>query len=152
MSRCGHRYVKCPGLDCSARLPLSSLHNHVITCCVERAEIKPYKLPHKFTYMMNEDIKDLGGENQNFNWKLEGMKFEDRIFFLKVTRKARAGRWFFFVQRLDLLMTLSDTESPSLCSDQKMDQKENIPRGTPGIYVQLTVALWTKQKTEVCVS
>lgn len=106
MSRCGHRNVKCPGLDCSARLPLSSLHNHVITCCVERAEIKPYKLPHKFTYMMNEDIKDLGGENQNFNWKLEGMKFEDRIFFLKVTRKARAGRWFFFVQ---MVGSLEDT-------------------------------------------
>jgi len=100
LSRCSHRSVKCPGLDCSARLPLSSLHNHVISCCVERAEIKPYKLPHKFTYMMNEDIKDLGGENQNFNWKLEGMKFEERIFFLKVTRKARAGRWFFFVQMI----------------------------------------------------
>jgi len=106
LSRCNHRSVKCPGLDCSARLPLSSLHNHVISCCVERAEIKPYKLPHKFTYMMNEDIKDLGGENQNFNWKLEGMKFEDRIFFLKVTRKARAGRWFFFVQ---MIGSLDDT-------------------------------------------
>jgi len=106
MARCGHRNVKCPGLDCSVRLPLSKLHNHVITCCVERAEIKPYKLPHKFTYMMNEDIKDLGGENQNFNWKLEGMKFEDRIFFLKVTRKARAGRWFFFVQ---MVGSLEDT-------------------------------------------
>jgi len=107
MSRCRHRNVKCPGLDCSARLPLSSLHNHVISCCVERAEIKSYKLPHKFTYMMNEDIRDLGGENQNFNWKLEGMKFEERVFFLKVTRKARAGRWFFFVQ---MIGSLEDTE------------------------------------------
>jgi len=99
-SRCGFRHVKCPGLDCSARLQLCNLYTHVISCCVERAEIKPYKLPHKFTYMMNEDIKDLGGENQNFNWKLEGISFDEKIFFLKVTRKARAGRWFFFVQMI----------------------------------------------------
>ena len=28
----------------------------------------------------------------------EGIMFEDQMFFLKVTRKARRGRWFFFVQ------------------------------------------------------
>lgn len=95
---CYYRPVKCPGLDCNSRVPLASVASHVVTCCVEREEIKSFKLPHKFTYMMNENIQDLGGENQNFNWKLEAVRFDEKIFFLKVTRKARSGRWFFSVQ------------------------------------------------------
>jgi len=103
---CIHRPVKCPGLDCSVKTPYSTLHDHVISCCVERAEIKTYKLPHEFTYMMNEDIKDLDRERENLNWKLEGVRYDDRIFFLKVTRKARVGRWFFFVH---MIGSLEDT-------------------------------------------
>lgn len=71
---------------------------HVVNCCVERAEIKVYKLPHVFSYSMNEELRNLSGESQNFNWKLEALKFDNKIFFLKVTRKARNGRWFFCVQ------------------------------------------------------
>jgi len=48
--------------------------------------------------MMNEDASSLSSESQNFMWRLEGIMFEDQMFFLKVTRKARRGRWFFFVQ------------------------------------------------------
>lgn len=96
--KCEHRRVQCPGLDCTTTITVASLRDHVINCCVERAEIRHYKLPHRFTYMMNEEVKDLSGENQNFMWRLEGLKFEENIFFLKVTRKARKGRWFFFVQ------------------------------------------------------
>jgi len=96
--KCEHRRVQCPGLDCTTMITVASLRDHVINCCVERAEIRHYKLPHRFTYMMNEEVKDLSGENQNFMWRLEGLKFEENIFFLKVTRKARKGRWFFFVQ------------------------------------------------------
>ena len=95
---CPHRPVLCPGLDCSARLPLHQLLGHVVTCCVERGEVRVYKFPHKFPYMMNEDLTNLGGESQNFNWKLEAVKFDNKVFFLKVTRKARARRWFFYVQ------------------------------------------------------
>ena len=97
-ARCQQRAVTCPGLDCSARLALSSLVSHVVTCCVERAELREYRLPHKFSYMMNEDLKNLSEESQNFNWKLEGVRFDNNVFFLKVTRKARSGRWFFYVQ------------------------------------------------------
>ena len=97
-ARCDQRPVKCPGHDCSSRLALSSLVNHVVSCCVERAELREYVLPHKFSYMMNEDLKNLSEESQNFNWKLEGVRFDNNVFFLKVTRKARSGRWFFYVQ------------------------------------------------------
>ena len=97
-ARCQQRPVTCPGHDCSSRLALSSLVSHVVSCCVERAELREYSLPHKFSYMMNEDLKNLSEESQNFNWKLEGVKFDNNVFFLKVTRKARSGRWFFYVQ------------------------------------------------------
>ncbi len=43
-------------------------------------------MPHQFTYMMSENLGDLSGEGQNFNWNLEGIKFDGRDFFLKVTR------------------------------------------------------------------
>ena len=36
--------------------------------------------------MMSEDLGDLTGEVQNFNWNLEGIKFDDKDFFLKVAR------------------------------------------------------------------
>ena len=45
-----------------------------------------FRLPHQFTYMMSEDLGDLLGESQNFNWNLEGIKFDDKVFFVKVTR------------------------------------------------------------------
>ena len=83
MSQCRHRIVRCPGLDCSAKLPMSKLHNHVVTCCLEGAEIKPHKLPQMFTYMMKEDISDIKGRKQDFNWILEGLKFDEKLFFLK---------------------------------------------------------------------
>ena len=108
MSQCSHRIVKCPGLDCSAKLPMSKLNNHVVTCCLEGAEIKPHKLPQKFTYMMKEDISDLKERKQDFNWILEGLKFDERLFFLKVTRKQRTGEWFFFVQMIGSLEDTSD--------------------------------------------
>ena len=98
MSRCGHRIVKCPDLLCSAWLPLSTLHDHVINCCVDGAEIKPYKMHMKSIYEMKEDIKDLKENNLNTYWKLKGMKFEDQTFFLKIVREA--GSWFFFVQMI----------------------------------------------------
>jgi len=97
---CRHRMVKCPGLDCPSRVPLTRLKEHALACCVERAEIKPHPLPHRFTYMMNEDAQSLSNESQNFMWRLEGIRFQEETFFLKVTRKARRGRWFFFVQMI----------------------------------------------------
>ena len=45
---CRHRLVKCPGLDCPTKVPLSRLKDHALACCVERAEIKPHPLPHRF--------------------------------------------------------------------------------------------------------
>ena len=44
---CRHRLVKCPGLDCPTKIPLSRLKDHALACCVERAEIKPHPLPHR---------------------------------------------------------------------------------------------------------
>merc|ERR1719233_839365 len=65
MKRCGHRIVKCPGLVCSARMPLSSLLNHAINCCVGGAEIRPFRMDMHFIYKMKEDIKDLKGSKHN---------------------------------------------------------------------------------------
>jgi len=105
MSRCGHRIVKCPGLECSARLPLSSLHDHVINCCVVDAEIKPFPKWMKYQYEMNEDLKDLKEKNLDIYWKLKGMKFEGKIFFFKMMREAHS--WFMFVQ---MVGSSEDTE------------------------------------------
>ena len=109
---CRHRMVKCPGLDCPSRVPLTRLKEHALACCVERAEIKPHPLPHRsvhgvsdklcfgrasllisaikwcntrFTYMMNEDAQSLSNESQNFMWRLEGIRFQEETFFLKVS-------------------------------------------------------------------
>jgi len=99
MSQCRHRIVRCPGLDCSAKLPMSKLNKHVVTCCFEGAGIKPHKLPQKFTCMMKKDRSDSKGIKRDFHM-IKGLKFEDRLFFLKVTRKQRTGEWFFFVQMM----------------------------------------------------
>lgn len=84
-SSCQHRPVTCPGLDCSTRVSFIGLVSHLVSCCVERSEIREYKLPHKFSFMMNEDLKNLTGESQNFNWKLEGVKYDNKVFLLKVS-------------------------------------------------------------------
>ena len=116
--------MRCPGLDCNTRVKLTALVNHVVPCCVERSEIRTYKLPHKFSYMMNEDLKNLSGESQNFNWKLEGVKFDNKVFFLKVTRKARTGRWFFYVQIVG-----SDSEANGYTADITVFRPDIGPAG-----------------------
>ena len=123
-TKCQPRPVLCPGLDCNVRVQLSSLVQHVSTCCAERGEIRVYKLPHKFSYMMNEDLKNLSGESQNFNWKLEGVKYDNKVFFLKVTRKARTGRWFFYVQIVG-----SEEEASGYTADITVFKPEFGPEG-----------------------
>jgi hypothetical protein len=49
--------------------------------------------------MMGENLGDLASAVHNFNWNLEGIKFDDRVFFLKVTRWVQP--------RLNTLPTLS---------------------------------------------
>ena len=34
--------------------------------------------------MMNEDAQSLSNESQNFMWRLEGIRFQEETFFLKV--------------------------------------------------------------------
>ena len=90
MEECRMRPVSCPGLDCGVKLPRLQLIDHMTACCVERGEVRALKLPHRFNFIMNEDVNKLESESQNFNWKLEAVKFDNKIFFLKVTRKARS--------------------------------------------------------------
>ena len=35
--------------------------------------------------MMNEDAQSLSNESQNFMWRLEGIRFQEETFFLKVS-------------------------------------------------------------------
>ena len=79
------RPVNCPGLDCGLRMARVGLLTHMTACCVERGEVRSYSLPHRFTYMMNEDAQTLSSESQNFMWRLEGIMFEEETFFLKVS-------------------------------------------------------------------
>jgi len=108
MSRCGHRKVKCPGPHCSAWMPLSSFLDHVTTDCVGVAQISQcMEVPIETTYGISKDLEDFGGENYKLGWKLRGMKFEGKMFFLRVARKAQAKSWFFHVQ---MVGSLEDTE------------------------------------------
>ena len=92
MASCSKRPVSCPGLDCGKRMPRLELLPHMIGCCVDRGEIKSYSLPHRFIYMMNEDVNNLQEEPQNFNWKLEAVKFDGNVFFLKVNTQRASTR------------------------------------------------------------
>ena len=86
MAVCSMRPVNCPGLDCGLRMARLGLLTHMTGCCVERGEIRSYSLPHRFLYMMNEDVGKLEGD---LNWDLEAVRFDNKVFLLKVTRKAR---------------------------------------------------------------
>jgi len=96
-AECERRPVKCPSLDCGAVVSLAGLLTHVRLCCFIK-QVRSYSLPHSFHYMMNESVEELAGDRKNFNWKLEALRFDGRLFFLKVTRKARSGRWYVFLQ------------------------------------------------------
>lgn len=86
-------------MDCREEVPLRRLVDHAVGCCVDRTEIKQCRLPQLFTFVVGEDLQDLAANaTQNFNWNLEGIRLGDRVFFLKVTRKARRGTWYFLVQ------------------------------------------------------
>lgn len=98
MAACPFRRVKCPGLECGDEISLIGITAHAVTCCVERGEVKELRLPHQFTYVMSESLEDLSSQLENFNWNLEGIKFDSKVFFLKVTRNARRATWYFLVQ------------------------------------------------------
>ena len=55
-ANCRHRMVKCPGLDCPSRVPLTRLREHALACCVERAEIKPHPLPHRSVHGVSDKL------------------------------------------------------------------------------------------------
>jgi len=102
MRKCCYRVVKCPGPECTDRFPLSRLLEHSVYCCVQGNEIPQYRMPHKFTYIMKRDLASIRNTTRDLNWKLEGIKFDDKIFFLKVQCERRMGpaRWIFLVQML----------------------------------------------------
>jgi len=103
MKKCSYRMVECPGLECKEKHSLSRLLEHSLYCCIENNEITHYSLPHKFTYLTKKDIHSIQNNHRmDLNWKLEGIKYDDKIFFVKVCCERRSGRarWYFMVQML----------------------------------------------------
>ena len=88
MAVCSMRPVNCPGMKCGLRLARLELLTHMTGCCLEGGEIRSFSLPHRFTYIMDEDVNNLETEGQNINYKLEAVKFDNKVFLLKVTRQA----------------------------------------------------------------
>lgn len=99
---CAHRLVVCPGLDCAEKFSVASLLEHTLYCSVEKNVIIQYSLPHKFTYLTKSDVPSIMENNRDLNWKMEGIKYDDKIFFLKVSCVRSLGKapWCFMMQML----------------------------------------------------
>jgi len=95
MAKCLHRQVECPYLECRKRLPVSRLLEHSLQCCV--SEITEYNLPHKFGYSIN---MEMFSNRRGLHWKMKGIKFDDKIFILRVAFEQNMKRWSFTVLML----------------------------------------------------
>lgn len=93
---CQHREVKCPELECDSMVSLASLKEHLLNGCVMKALILKNIMPCGFNFY----IPIIAPREIDLNCILRVMCFEEKLFFLKTTRRWFYGRvrWMFYVQ------------------------------------------------------
>jgi len=99
ISNCPHRLVRCPNFSCPEKVPLAMLAEHTLKRCIHNGTFFDAPLSNKYNYITYPpDAKNQFDRRRNSTWRPDGLTFDGKNFFLKITRKGRRGGWFFYVQ------------------------------------------------------
>jgi len=107
ISNCPHRLVRCPNFSCPEKVSLAMLAEHTLKRCIHNGTFYGAPLSNKYNFITySADSKNQFDRRRNSTWRPDGLIFDGKNFFLKITRKGRKGSWFFYVQ-----MASSEQES-----------------------------------------
>lgn len=105
-TECGYRTVKCPNFSCPDKVPLAILPEHSLRRCIHNGTFYGSPLVNSYNYIIPANQEDQFDKRRNSTWRPDGLTFDGRNFFLKITRKGKKGMWYFYVQ-----IAGSETES-----------------------------------------
>ena len=96
---CPHRLVTCPNATCSLQVPLATLAEHTLERCIHKGTFLDTPLANKYNFIAKPpDSQARFDRGRNSLWQPDGLTFDGKNFFFKMTRKGRKGNWFFYVQ------------------------------------------------------
>jgi len=96
---CPHRLVTCPNATCSLQVPLATLAEHTLERCIHKGTFLDTPLVNKYNFIAKPpDGQARFDRGRNSLWQPDGLTFDGKNFFFKMTRKGRKGNWFFYVQ------------------------------------------------------
>ena len=100
VTNCSYRLVKCPNFSCPKKVPLAMLAEHTLKRCIHNGTFYDVPLSNKYNFFSYPppDAKNQFDRGHNSFWRPDGLTFDGKNFFLKITRKSRKGSWFFYVQ------------------------------------------------------
>lgn len=95
---CGHRTVRCPNFSCTEKVPLVGLAEHTLRRCIHSGTFFNSPLSNNYNYIIKASQVEQFDRRHNSTWRPDGLVYDDRNFFLKITRKGKKGSWYFSVQ------------------------------------------------------
>ena len=93
---CPYRAVKCPHFNCAERVPLTLLAEHTLRRCVHNGTFYSNPLLNTYNYIIPTNQTEKFDKRKNSTWTPDGISFDGKNFFLKITRKN--SKWYFYVQ------------------------------------------------------
>jgi len=95
---CQFRAVKCPNFNCVERVPLTLLAEHTLRRCIHNGTFYNTPLSNSYNYIIPANQTDQFDNRRNSTWRPDGITFDEKNFFLKITRKGKKAMWYFYVQ------------------------------------------------------
>jgi len=95
---CVYRAVKCPNFNCVERVPLTLLAEHTLRRCIHNGTFYSTPLSNSYNYIIPANQTDQFDNRRNSTWRPDGITFDEKNFFLKITRKGKKAMWYFYVQ------------------------------------------------------
>ena len=95
---CKFRAVKCPNFNCVERVPLTSLAEHTLRRCIHNGTFYNTPLSNSYNYIIPANQTDQFDNRRNSTWRPDGITYDEKNFFLKITRKGKKAMWYFYVQ------------------------------------------------------
>eukprot|EP00092_Neocalanus_flemingeri_P030113 GFUD01032691.1.p1 GENE.GFUD01032691.1~~GFUD01032691.1.p1 ORF type:complete len:637 (+),score=160.30 GFUD01032691.1:48-1958(+) len=97
-ANCAYRAVKCPNFNCAERVPLTLLAEHTLRRCIHNGTFYNTPLSNSYNYIIPANQTDQFDNRRNSTWRPDGITFDGKNFFLKITRKGKKAMWYFYVQ------------------------------------------------------
>jgi len=95
---CKFRAVKCPNFNCVERVPLTTLAEHTLRRCIHNGTFYNTPLSNSYNYIIPANQTDQFDNRRNSTWRPDGITYDEKNFFLKITRKGKKAMWYFYVQ------------------------------------------------------